>query len=313
MRPDSSDQTVPAPTAEAAAAPARPAIEFKGISHPSLRAVIHDASAEALHASVRQLLEDDPERFEWQPVVIDLVRVGSQAPIDWPGLLSALRVLRLNPVAVAGAAEAFRDEAARLQLGWLAPLPEPRRRVQPIPLPVNAPAAEAAAASGASAPAAPPTEVPTGPAQPAGSTAERAEAVPAAAAAPAPSAPAPAPAPSAQSAPAADTMIVDRPVRSGQRVYARGGDLVVIGSVSPGAEVIADGNVHVYGELRGRAIAGARGRRDASIFALDMRAELVAVCGVYRTFEDEPSPDLVGRPVRIELDANADTLSLRAL
>ncbi len=108
-------------------------------------------------------------------------------------------------------------------------------------------------------------------------------------------------------------MIVDRPVRSGQRVYARGGDLVVIGSVSPGAEVIADGNVHVYGELRGRAIAGARGRRDASIFALDMRAELVAVCGVYRTFEDEPSPDLVGRPVRIELDANADTLSLRAL
>ncbi|TXH59734.1 MAG: hypothetical protein E6Q93_08160 [Burkholderiaceae bacterium] len=144
MRPDSSDQTVPAPTAEAAAAPARPAIEFKGISHPSLRAVIHDASAEALHASVRQLLEDDPERFEWQPVVIDLVRVGPQAPIDWPGLLSALRVLRLNPVAVAGAAEAFRDEAARLQLGWLAPLPEPRRRVQPIPLPVNAPAAGSA-------------------------------------------------------------------------------------------------------------------------------------------------------------------------
>ena len=56
MRPDSSDQTVPAPTAEAAAAPARPAIEFKGISHPSLRAVIHDASAEALHASILPLI-----------------------------------------------------------------------------------------------------------------------------------------------------------------------------------------------------------------------------------------------------------------
>jgi septum site-determining protein MinC len=108
-------------------------------------------------------------------------------------------------------------------------------------------------------------------------------------------------------------MIVNRPVRSGQRVYARGGDLVVIGSVSPGAEVIADGNIHIYGDLRGRAIAGARGRRDASIFTLDLRAELVAVCGVYRTFDEAPSPEHVGRPVRIELDATADTLLLRAM
>lgn len=286
----------------------RPAIEFKGITHPSLRAVIHDASAEALHASVRQLLEDDPERFEWQPVVIDLARVGSQAPIDWPGLLSALRVLRLNPVAVAGAAESFRDEAARLQLGWLAPLPEPRRRVQPIPLPVPVPVPAvvveplaASAAPGvppASATAAPRTEEPVAHAPDSAPVAQLAE----------PARPDP-----AAGVRSADTMIVDRPVRSGQRVYARGGDLVVIGSVSPGAEVIADGNIHIYGDLRGRAIAGARGRRDASIFALDLRAELVAVSGVYRTFEEEPAPELLGRPVRIELDANADTLSLRAL
>ena len=284
----------------------RPAIEFKGITHPSLRAVIHDASAEALHASVRQLLEDDPERFEWQPVVIDLARVGPQTAIDWPGLLSALRVLRLNPVAVAGAAESFRDEAARLQLGWLAPLPEPRRRVQPIPLPVPVPAVVVEPLAASAAPGGPPALATVAP---------RAEE---------PVAPAPASAPVAQPAePArpdaaaavrsADTMIVDRPVRSGQRVYARGGDLVVIGSVSPGAEVIADGNIHIYGDLRGRAIAGARGRRDASIFTLDLRAELVAVSGVYRTFEEEPAPELLGRPVRIELDANADTLSLRAL
>ena len=297
MHPDSVDQSDSVRAAATDTGPAsRPAIEFKGISHPSLRAVVHDASAEALHASIRHLLEDDPERFEWQPVVIDLGRVGADAPIDWPGLLSALRVLRLNPVAVAGASEAFRDEAARLQLGWLAPLPEPRQRVQQMP------------AGGAASQPVAPTAAPAAPAGPAATAAVAqggSVSTPARAAAPAVAA--------AAVARSADTMIVDRPVRSGQRVYARGGDLVVIGSVSPGAEVIADGNIHIYGDLRGRAIAGARGRRDASIFTLDLRAELVAVCGVYRTFDEAPSPEHVGRPVRIELDANADTLLLRAM
>ncbi len=312
MHPDSVDQSDSVRAAATDTGPAsRPAIEFKGISHPSLRAVVHDASAEALHASIRHLLEDDPERFEWQPVVIDLGRVGADAPIDWPGLLSALRVLRLNPVAVAGASEAFRDEAARLQLGWLAPLPEPRQRVQPMPAAAAASQAVAPTAAAAAPAALAGPAVPTAPAATAATAATAAVAqggsvsTPARAAAPAVAA--------AAVARSADTMIVDRPVRSGQRVYARGGDLVVIGSVSPGAEVIADGNIHIYGDLRGRAIAGARGRRDASIFTLDLRAELVAVCGVYRTFDEAPSPEHVGRPVRIELDANADTLLLRAM
>jgi septum site-determining protein MinC len=102
-------------------------------------------------------------------------------------------------------------------------------------------------------------------------------------------------------------------VRSGQQLYARERDLVVVGDVSPGAEVIADGHVHVYGTLGGRAIAGARGRRDAAIFALELRAELVAVCGIYRTFEDGPPAAHAGRPVRISLEADADTLSIRSL
>ena len=90
MHPDSVDQSDSVRAAATDTGPAsRPAIEFKGISHPSLRAVVHDASAEALHASIRHLLEDDPERFEWQPVVIDLGRVGADAPIDWPGLVES--------------------------------------------------------------------------------------------------------------------------------------------------------------------------------------------------------------------------------
>ena len=278
------------PAAAGVRAPAaRPAIEFKGLSHPALRAVLNDASPDALRHALIELLDGDPDRFEWQPVVIDLSRLGSEASLDWPEVLAALRAVRLHPVAVAGASEAFREDANRLQLGWLAPIPEPRRR-EGVPAAQGAPGgAEPAAAASA--------------AEQGGAAARSgAPAAPAAAAA----APAPAPA-------AADTLVVDRPVRSGQRIYARDADLVVIGPVSPGAEVIADGNVHIYGPLQGRAIAGARGRRGAAIFTLDLRAELVAVCGVYRTFEEGPPEEHRGRPVRIELDPVADRLSVRPL
>ena len=84
-------------------------------------------------------------------------------------------------------------------------------------------------------------------------------------------------------------LVIDRPLRSGQQVYARGRDLVVMAMVNPGAEVIADGHIHVYAPLRGRAIAGARGWPDARIFAREMKPELVSISGVYRT-SDEPLP-----------------------
>ena len=88
-------------------------------------------------------------------------------------------------------------------------------------------------------------------------------------------------------------MVVRGPLRSGQRVYARNGDLIVIGVVSRGAEVIADGNIHVYGPLRGKAMAGARGDTEARIFTTGLDAELVAVAGVYRVI-DAKLPDDVG-------------------
>jgi septum site-determining protein MinC len=80
--------------------------------------------------------------------------------------------------------------------------------------------------------------------------------------------------------------IQTQPVRSGQQIYARGTDLIVMTTVSPGAEVIADGCIHVYGALRGRALAGARGREDARIFCRSLEAELIAVAGQYRVAED---------------------------
>jgi septum site-determining protein MinC len=109
------------------------------------------------------------------------------------------------------------------------------------------------------------------------------------------------------------TQVIDRPIRSGQQVYARNADLIVVGAVSPGAEVMADGNIQVYGSLQGRALAGARGRRDAAIFALDLQAELVAVAGVYRTFDDGEQSAHRGRSVRVTLDPSAERLTVRML
>ena len=79
--------------------------------------------------------------------------------------------------------------------------------------------------------------------------------------------------------------IVSEPVRSGQQIYAEHGDLVLLNTVSPGAEVIADGCVHVYGKLSGRAIAGARGDESARIFCRKMEAELLAIAGIYAVSE----------------------------
>ncbi|GAA0906089.1 septum site-determining protein MinC [Luteibacter anthropi] len=90
-------------------------------------------------------------------------------------------------------------------------------------------------------------------------------------------------------------------VRSGQQVYARDHDLVVMTPVANGAEVIADGSIHVYGPLRGRAMAGAQGDETARIFCTDFRAELVAIAGHYRVFEDIPK-EFEGQAVQCWLD-----------
>ncbi|MDO4696548.1 MAG: septum site-determining protein MinC [Neisseria sp.] len=97
------------------------------------------------------------------------------------------------------------------------------------------------------------------------------------------------------------TVLVSSPVRTGQQVYAEGADLIVTGAVSEGAEIIADGNIHVYAPMRGRALAGADGRTDARIFIHSMQAELVSVAGIYRNFEQDLPDHLNRRPVQIYL------------
>jgi septum site-determining protein MinC len=115
--------------------------------------------------------------------------------------------------------------------------------------------------------------------------------------------PAPAPVPATEEIVAIPALMHHRPVRSGQRIYARHRDLVVTSAVGAGAEVMADGCVHVYGTLRGRAMAGVRGEVSARVFCHDFHAELVSVAGVFRVFETIP-PELAGKPVQAWLDGD---------
>lgn len=98
----------------------------------------------------------------------------------------------------------------------------------------------------------------------------------------------------------AEAMLVDKPVRSGQQIYAKGRDLIVLAAVGPGAEVIADGNVHIYAPLRGRALAGVMGNEHARIFCKELRADLISVAGYYLVSEDLPEEKL-GLAVQIRL------------
>ncbi len=110
----------------------------------------------------------------------------------------------------------------------------------------------------------------------------------------------------------ASALVGDKPLRSGQHVYAKGRDLVVLAMVNPGAEIMADGHIHVYAPLRGKAIAGARGDEQARIFTSSLEAELLSIAGTYRTSGDAPLPaEVAGKPTQISLQG--DKLVMQAL
>ncbi len=98
------------------------------------------------------------------------------------------------------------------------------------------------------------------------------------------------------------TMVIDKPVRTGQRIYAEGANLVVLAIVNAGAELIADGDIHVYAPMRGKAIAGAQGNETACIFVHSMEAELLSIAGCFKVFEDGIPESVRAKPARVHLD-----------
>lgn len=127
-----------------------------------------------------------------------------------------------------------------------------------------------------------------------------------------PAAEAPPPEPPPVAPPAArPTQVITRPVRGGQQIYAEGGDLVVLSAVSPGAELIADGNIHVYGPLRGRVLAGFKGDTQARIFCQQLTAELLSIAGHHQVAEDLRRSPQWGQPVQVSL--SGDLLNITRL
>lgn len=212
-------------------------------------------------------VEQAPEFFRNTPVVIDLSDLPDRAgDVEFPLLVGLLRGYGMIPVGVRGGNPSQNQAAEAMELAILGDAFTRRPRSGP---PAVQPQSEPAAPKPASRPAEPAGEV-----KPPQKEAKR---------------------------PGAGFTLVTRPVRSGQRVYAAGGDLSVVAPVSSGAELLADGNIHVYGPLRGRAIAGLKGNTEARIFCQDLQAELVSVAGHYRVSENIPAA-VKGGPVQIFLD-----------
>jgi len=270
-------------------------LEFKSATLYAIRVVLQHADTKALIQALKKRMADAGTFFENEPVVIDASRVDDS--IDWAPLIEAFKKHKLPVIGVV----AQGDNLVKAQAYGLTPVDlsaaparhatdtqtaasvaEPVTASLPTPaateeLSIDTNAANAITSADASHDAA----------------SQRVDSV------------------AGTIASAAPTMVVKGPLRSGQRVYARNSDLIVMGVVSRGAEVIADGNIHIYGPLRGKAMAGARGDVAARIFSTGFDAELVAIAGIYRVVDTKLSAELHQKPVAIQLEK--DALHINAL
>ncbi len=219
----------------------------------------------AFYAALDQQLAQTPQFFAGAPLVLDLERAPQFTDGSlFAGLIEELRRRNLGIFAVQNAAPAQLALAAASGLIEVSGGRDTPLREQPRPK--------------ASEPApAPRTEVRSAPP-------ERREA----------------PAALQPEAPAPKNLLITRPIRSGQTVVAEHGDLTIIGPVSSGAELIASGNIHIYGSMRGRAMAGAHGDTSARIFCQSLHAELLAIAGLYRT-SDNMGDAALGTQVQVFL------------
>jgi septum site-determining protein MinC len=239
-------------------------IEIKISTVVAISTILHSADPIAIDAALKQMTGGVSDFFEDEFAVIDVAGIADEAAqVDWAALVALLKNYRLNAVAVRGAPAAL-HEAIR---GHGLFLDDGSSGVR---------ASDVRAAGSREETQAVPEQEPA-PAPP-----------PAAAAAPAQAAP-------------VQAMIIDTPVRAGQRIYARGTDLIITAVVNNGAEIIADGSIHVYAPLHGRALAGASGDAGARIFALSMQPELVSIAGVYRTFDEGFPAELSRQAAQIRL------------
>jgi septum site-determining protein MinC len=257
---------------------ARRAVPFdlKGTMAPITVLRLRSLDLAVIERHLRIKIAQLPQLFLNAPVLIDVgALAGHGAGLAIEELVRSLRSCKLVPVAIANLADELRERAVAAGLGLMQqaagrPRPEDRAAVPP----------------GA---AAEPVEV--------GHAAGRTPAPSRSGAPPRAGGLAPAAPASGHSGP----MVITQPVRSGQVIYAQNADLVVLAPVNPGAQVIADGHIHIYSTLRGRAVAGVQGLLGARIFCQRLEAELVAISGAYLTADDIPEARR-GRPAQIHFE-----------
>ncbi|MFL9934730.1 septum site-determining protein MinC [Paraburkholderia sp. RL18-103-BIB-C] len=259
-----------------------PFFELRSGAVDTLLFVVKTTDIDAMRAELTRRFEATPEFFANDVVAIDVRRLAANERVPLVDIAQLLDSVRMRPVGVvANAQQTWAAESAL-------PLLEARDRRGAASKPADEDSADATADAQAVK----------------GPSADTAAAATPAAAGAAATAAAVEPAPAAEPvrlATSSQTMVVDKPLRSGQRIYAKG-DLVVLGLVSYGAEVIAEGNIHIYAPLRGRALAGVQGNHDARIFCTCLEPELISIAGIYRTTENPLPSDVLGKPVQIWLE-----------
>jgi septum site-determining protein MinC len=258
----------------------RQAFDLKGTMASLTVLRLRSTDLALVERQLRVKIAQLPHLFLDAPVLVDLGALGDDAAaLAFGELVRALRSCKLVPIAVANVPEGLRGAVTDAGLGVWQPPALGRTRGGGDTEPVDT------ASTDTPADEPPATETP-GPETPRAEVAHAAG--PSAAAAPA-------------RAPHAGPMVINKPVRGGQIVYAQNNDLVVLAPVNSGAQVIADGHVHIYAPLRGRAVAGAQGLAGARIFCQKLEAELVAISGAYIMAEEIPS-QFHGRAVQIFLE-----------
>ncbi|CAB3782460.1 septum site-determining protein MinC [Paraburkholderia fynbosensis] len=260
-----------------------PFFELRSGSVDTLLFVVKTTDLDAMRAELTRRFEATPEFFANDVVAIDVRRLADNESVRLADIAQLLDSVRMRPVGVvANAQQTWAAESAL-------PLLEARDRRGAVSKPGDEGSTDAASGTSGAAPTADapaqasllPPDVPESGSPAALEPAVAAEPV--------------------RLATSSQTMVVEKPLRSGQRIYAKG-DLVVLGLVSYGAEVIAEGNIHIYAPLRGRALAGVQGNHDARIFCTCLEPELISIAGIYRTTENPLPSDVLGKPVQIWLE-----------
>jgi len=249
-----------------------PRFELRSGNVDALLLALKTADIEALRDDLLSRFESTPDFFSNDVVALDLRRLEGDDRLALDRVIDTLATLRARAIGVVA-----RDDQRAWAEAFGLPLLESQSR--------RGGRDEAATAAAPGAPKAAETpESPATEAAPVNNTASDIAEIMAAAAAPR----------------AVPTLLIDKPLRSGQQIYAQG-DVVILDLVSYGAEVIAEGNIHIYAPLRGRALAGVKGNPDARIFCTCLEPELISIAGIYRTAEQTLPADVLGKSAQVRL------------